>query len=339
MFSVQQYRSIREGAGLRERLDRGRLRLTGVDRRDYLQGLLTNDITALQPGTGCYSAFLTAQGRMIADMRLWELGDSILMDLPVDLAPGIRDRFDEFIFSEDVQVENISDSQAQFGLYGPGAARVLAAVLSDLTGPSLEGLAPFQIRSSSFDGTSVLVAGSDELGVFGFDVFVARERAEKLADALRAAGAEPVSAETMEVVRIEAGRPAFHADMTEDTIPLEAGIEDRAISHTKGCYVGQEIIVRVLHRGQGRVAKRLVGLTLAPAAAVPSPGDRLFAADREIGTITSAARSPALERPIALGYVHRDFVQPGTEIAVAHGDNREPAVVTQLPFVGAEVAE
>jgi folate-binding protein YgfZ len=338
MFSVQQYRSIRERAGLRERLDRGRLRFTGADRRSYLQGLLTNDIEALSPGTGCYSALLTAQGRMITDMRLWELGDAIAMDLPADLAPAIRDRFDQFIFSEDVQVENVSESLAQFGLYGPHAARVLTAVVSDPAVP-FATLAPFQIRSCSFDGTAVLVAGSDELGVEGFDLFVGREGAEKIADALRAAGAEPVSAETVEVVRIEAGRPAFNADMTEDTIPLEAGIEDRAISHTKGCYVGQEIIVRVLHRGHGRVAKRLVGLTLAPTAPVPSPGDRLVSADREIGTITSAALSPALERPIALGYVHRDFVQPGTEIAVAHGENREPAVVTQLPFVGAEVPE
>jgi folate-binding protein YgfZ len=340
MFSVQQYRSIREGAGLRERRDRGRLRLIGADRGDYLQGLLTNDIAALQPGTGCYSAFLTAQGRMITDMRLWELGDSLLMDLPADLAPAVRDRFDQFIFGEDVQVEDVSASQAQFGLYGPRAAGVLAAVLSERTVPaSLEALAPFQSTVWSYDGTSVLVAGSDELGVAGFDVFVAREAAEKLADALRAGGAEPLSAETMEVVRIEAGRPAFHADMTADTIPLEAGIEDRAISHTKGCYVGQEIIIRVLHRGQGRVARRLVGLVFGAAAATPSPGDRLYAADREIGSITSAALSPALERPIALGYVHRDFVQPGTEIAVAHGDGREPAVVTQLPFVGPEITE
>ena len=338
MFSGQQYRSVVERAALRDRTDRGRLLLTGADRRAYLQGLLTNDIEALSAGTGCYSAFLTAQGRMITDMRVWELGEAILMDLPADLAPAIRDRFDQFIFSEDVQVEDVSAAQAQFALHGPRAARTLASALapggsSGSILAALQAMTPFQNRSWNYDGTPVLVACSDELGLPGFDLFVERAAAERLASALQLAGAEPVSAETAEILRIEAGRPAFHADMTEDTIPLEAGIEDRAISHTKGCYVGQEIIVRVLHRGHGRVARHLVGLTLAPSSPVPSRGDRLYASDREIGSVTSAAHSPALERPIALGYVHRDFVEPGTEIAVAHEDRRETAIVTRQPFV------
>ena len=144
----------------------------------------------------------------------------------------------------------------------------------------------------------------------------------------------PSIQKSADVCRIENGRPVFGRDMTSDTIPLEAGIEDRAISLTKGCYVGQEIIISVLHRGQGRVARRLVGLTLDPTASVPGGGSTIRAGDREIGVVTSAAMSPALGRPIALGYVHRDFVEPGTAVTVVSGDQALPAVVTQLPFVG-----
>jgi folate-binding protein YgfZ len=139
----------------------------------------------------------------------------------------------------------------------------------------------------------------------------------------------PVPDAEAEAVRIESGRPRFGLDMDTDTIPLEAGLEDRAISRSKGCYVGQEVIVRVQDRGHGRVAKRLVGFTFDAAAAVPSAGARIASGDREIGRVTSAVRSPALARPIALGYVHRDFVEPGTGVAV----DGVPAVVAALPFV------
>ena len=173
----------------------------------------------------------------------------------------------------------------------------------------------------------------DDLSDLGFDLLIDTAHLEGLAQALREAGAVDVDPAVAEICRIESGRPIFGKDMAEDTIPLEAGIEDRAISLTKGCYVGQEIIIRVLHRGHGRVARRLVGLMLDPGAAVPAPGSAIRAGDREIGTITSAALSPALGRPIALGYVHRDFVEPGTAVTVADAGRSSPALTTRLPFV------
>jgi folate-binding protein YgfZ len=131
-----------------------------------------------------------------------------------------------------------------------------------------------------------------------------------------AAGAVRGTSADAEVVRIEHGRPRFGVDMDTDTIPLEAGIEARAISRSKGCYVGQEVIVRVQDRGQGRVARRLVGLTFAAAAPVPAAGTRIVSGDRDIGRITSATWSPAAGRPIALGYIHRDFTEAGTPVEV-----------------------
>jgi folate-binding protein YgfZ len=150
--------------------------------------------------------------------------------------------------------------------------------------------------------------------------------------AIGQAGAVLVGNDTTEVTRVEAGRPAWPRDMNETTIPLEAGIEDRAISLTKGCYVGQEIIIRVLHRGHGRVAKRLVGLRMAGDAAVPSAGDPIRSGDREIGAVTSAVFSPRAGGPIALGYVHRDFVEPSTGVVVVHDGHGTDAAVVSLPL-------
>ena len=332
-----QYGALREGAGLIDRSDRGRLLLTGADRRAYLQGLLTNDIAALTPGTGCYSAYLTAQGRMMADVRTFEMGDALLADLVGAVAPGVFDRWSQYVFSEDVTIEDLSESTAQIGVYGPAAAEVLEGALAAgrLPGeptPSAQMLESMPVYANSrwnLGAAPVFVLRSDDAGVMGFDVVVTRDRRTELEDLLRVAGAVDVGAEAALACRIEAGRPLFKVDMTEETIPLEAGIEDRAISLTKGCYVGQEIIIRVLHRGQGRVARRLVGLAFDPSAAVPERGERIRAGDREVGTITSAVQSPALGRPIALGYVHRDFVEPGTPLIVAGA----PAVVSALPFV------
>jgi folate-binding protein YgfZ len=333
MFSLQQYRALREASGLVDRSHRGRLRLTGQDRRDYLQGLLTNDVAALTPGTGCYAALLTAQGRMISDMFVVETGEDILLDLERDVTAKVAAHLDRFIFSEDVQVADESDILAQVGVFGPYAARAVSSAFGGaLSAQELGALRPLDNRTWTFGGAPVVVVCRDDVGVPGFDLLIARGKSEEIADAVRRAGAVDIDPETVEALRVEAGRPAFGKDMGEDTIPLEAGIEDRAISLTKGCYVGQEIIIRVLHRGHGRVARRLVGLALEPSADVPARGDRIRAGDREIGSVTSAVRSVALGRPLALGYVHRDFVAPATAVAIVTGASVQPASVTELPL-------
>jgi folate-binding protein YgfZ len=338
MSSLDDYRVLREGAGLLDRsASRGRLRLVGSDRRSYLQGLLTNDIAALTAGTGCYTAYLTPQGRMIADMRVFELGDALLVDLESDLADPVRTRWDQFIFSEDVTVESIAASTAHIGVYGPRAAAVLESAFSAGRSPGepspraglLEEIPLHGNRRWDVQGVPAITIRSDDLGVDGFDIVLPVEQRAPLVELLTRFGALLVSDDAMEICRVEAGRPRFHVDMDEDTIPLEAGIEDRAISLTKGCYVGQEIIIRVLHRGHGRVARKLVGLALEAGAPVPARGDTVRSGNREIGLITSAVKSPSLDRAIGLGYVHRDFTQAGTSVTVASF----PATVTPLPFV------
>jgi folate-binding protein YgfZ len=341
VFSREQYEALHGGTGTLLRADRRVLELTGADRLTYLQGLLTNDVAALAPGTGCYATFLTAQGRMIADVRVLETGGRVLLDLHHSTATVVRDKLDQFIFSEDVQVADLSASLSIVGAYGPTAATLVRAAL-DSSIPGVEGIPGpgelsawrvFENRRGQAGDDSIVVARSDEIGVPGFDVFVPVSASNALTASLIAAGATAIDTATVDIARVEAGRPRWPEDMNEDTIPLEAGIEDRAISQTKGCYVGQEIIIRVLHRGHGRVARRLVGLglDLDGGAPVPSSGDRIRSAERDIGAVTSAVFSPALRRPLALGYVHRDFVAPNTSVAIQHGEQSLAATVIRLP--------
>jgi tRNA-modifying protein YgfZ len=326
--SPEDYRHIRDEAAIGTIAPRQQIAVAGPDHATYLQGLLTNDIPALSPGHGCYAAWLTPQGRMLTDMHVLESGGMILLDVPAETADATRERLEQFIFTENVQVESLAGSLTGTWVHGPNAPAVLeravAPLLSDR--PGLAAWHDYQHSQLEFRGQPVSVARIDQLGVPGFCVFLEPSREPDLIAALTEAGAHRVSAGAIEAARIEAGYPVFGADMTDDTIPLEAGIEDRALSMTKGCYVGQEVIVRVLHRGQGRIARKLVNLRID--GAVPPRGARLFAADRDVGFVTSAAASPRLGT-IALAYVHRDFFAPGASIEVATAAGRLPALVTE----------
>jgi tRNA-modifying protein YgfZ len=322
------YEAVRHRAGAFSRSDLGRLVVSGRDRAAYLQGLLTNDIQALSPGRGCYAAYLTAQGRMITDLHAYELGDVILLTLPLEVKDPVMARLDQFIFSEDVQLGDVTSTFASRSVVGPEAATIVARVLQGADAAALTGLPEHGNLRAQFKDQPVIVLEVTDTGEPGFDVLVDAAEASALAAALRSAGAVDVESDVLDVFRVEAGVPKFHRDMDEDTIPLEAGIEARAISQTKGCYVGQEVIIRVLHRGHGRVARRLVGLVL-DGDRVPPSGTAAVADGREVGHVTSAVFSPALARPIALGYLHRDFTEPGARVAI----DGSSAVVSALPFV------
>ena len=322
------YTAAREAAALADRSERGTLIVTGGDRASFLHGLLTNDILALTPGRGCYAAWLTPQGRLVTDMRVLPLADRILLDVRAADAGALAERLDRLVFSEDVHVRRATGFE-QMRLAGPRAASILASALEADT-PDLAALPEYGgIEIPRADGT-IVVTRDDELGVPSLDVLASAAGAGDLRRALGAIGVPALDPAASETLRIEAGRPLFGVDMDGDTIPLEAGIEDRAISFSKGCYVGQEVIVRVTTRGQGRVARKLVGLLLE-GSRVPARGDAVYAGDRDIGRVTSATWSPGLGTPIALAYVHRDFSGPSTRVAVGAAPV-EPAEVTPLPF-------
>ena len=328
MVSDAAYRAARNRAASIDRSGRGRILVSGTDRASYLQGLLTNDIAALREGTGCYAAYLTPQGRMISDLYLYELGDAILIALPRHVKDAVLAKLDRFIFTEDASVRDVTDAFSEVAIVGPAGADVVTALIGNVAGNRIRALPEHGNVRVDFGGAAAIVTRVADTGVSGFEIYLEHAKAAELQSRLDAAGVVRADADTEETLRIEAGVPAFGRDMDEDTIPLEAGIEERAISFTKGCYVGQEVIVRVLHRGHGRIARKLVGLTIE-GDHVPAPGAIVRAGDREAGRVTSSTLSPSLNRPIALAYLHRDFLAPGTFVAV----DGSRAVVTELPFV------
>jgi folate-binding protein YgfZ len=247
--------------------------------------------------------------------------------VPAATRESVLQRLDQFIFTEDVQVSDLTGALAEVTVHGPGAAQLVEATAAGATG--LAGWAQYANTRAEFSGSPIVIARIDRVGVPGYTVFVDAARAAELAGTLETGGAVRVSADALEVARVEAGYPLFGVDMDEDTIPLEAGIEGRAISMTKGCYVGQEVIIRVLHRGHGRVARRLVGIRVRNSR--PPRGVRIRGDGRDIGLVTSSATSPRFGT-IALGYVHRDFVEPGTAVEVAAAPGFDAAIVSTLPF-------
>jgi folate-binding protein YgfZ len=256
------------------RADRGRLRLTGGDALEFLQGLVTNDVASLQVGESRDALYLTPQGRMITDMRVFRGKDEVLLSVPAELAAGLAVRLDFLIFTEDVQVADASQLIHEITLVGSTMAHTKDVF--------------FEARVQAAVCAEINADGVHEL--------------------------DPAEAEAM---RIEAGRARWGVDMNEETIPLEAGLLERAISQTKGCYVGQEVIVRVLHRGGGRVARRLMKIAFGPDfSEAPAPGTPITIDGAEVGKITSAARSRRLSRVVALGYVQRDHANPGTAVMV-----------------------
>lgn len=324
--------AVREGAVIGAISARAQIAVAGQDRATYLQGLLTNDIVSLAEGTGCYAAWLSPQGRMLTDMHVLQSAGMILLDVPLAEVNAVLARLDQFLFSEEVRLESLAEAMTGIWVHGPQAASVISKVVSGLSRTDPAEWLDYQHDTGTFDGNPVSVARIDQLGVPGYCVFLARALETQFVAAAVEAGARAVGAEVLDAARIEAGYPLFGVDMTDDTIPLEAGIDQRAISFTKGCFVGQEVVIRVLHRGGGRVVKKLVGLKLTTTADVqsvghPFKGAKVFSGEREIGVLTSVATSPRLG-VIALGYVHRDFTSPGTGVQV----DGHPATVVGLPM-------
>lgn len=306
-----QYRQLREECGLLDRSGRGVIAVSGPDGAEYLQGQLTNDVEALAVGEGQYAALLDRKGHLQADMRvLRPAAEEILIDTePGAPAAAALKHLTRYSIGRDVSVEDASAARSILSLIGPRAAEIAGA-------PPLPENA---CESITVAGTGALAVGSRD----GIDLICASEDGERLAAALREAGAVDVSAEAVELLRIEAGVPRFGAEMGTETMPAEAGIVERAVSFTKGCYIGQETVARLYYRGKPN--RHLRGLRLSAAAA---PGEPLRLGDKEVGRLGSTAVSPA-HGPIGLAILRREAA-PGAELSV--GEDGVKAVVVDLPF-------
>jgi len=228
-----------------------------------------------------------------------------------------------------VQLGDVTDALCVVALVGPQAAAV-AARANGLDVEALRALPDDGVVRHVVDGQPVVAMRVSDTGAPGLQIVAPRASLDAWIERWASDGVPLLDQPTADLLRIEAGVPRFGPDMAEDTIPLEAGIEARAISFTKGCYVGQEVIIRVLHRGGGRVAQKLVGLTWPADAAVPAAGAVLQHDGKDVGAVTSSARSEALGCPIALAYLKRDYLEPGTTVT---GPDGRVATVVALPFV------
>ena len=304
-----QYRALRESAGFCERGERRTLAVTGSEAAEYLQGQLTNEIEVLAPGEGTYAALLDRKGHMQGDMRVLRLEHGLRLETEAVAADAVLRHLSMYKIGRDVAVDEVSGELAIVSVIGPGAGELA------LGGP----LGPEHAhRRVEIGGAAALAVATDG----GLDLIFEPGDLEATIAALQAAGVEPVSEPAVEIIRVEAGRPRFGREMTTATMPAEAGINERAVSFNKGCYIGQETVARLHYKG--RPNRRLRGLELsAPAAS----GDPIRLGDRELGAIGTAVLSPA-HGPIALAIVRREG-ELGTLVEV--GGAAEARIV-DLPF-------
>jgi folate-binding protein YgfZ len=308
-----EHRVLAEGAGLVDRSERGKLALTGSEAKAFLHGQLTNDIEGLTPGTGAYAAFLTHKGKMQGDLRVLDVGDELLLDTERSSLQELFNMIRRFKLGMDVELHKRTLEMGLLSLVGPRARAVAGA--QDL--PATE----HANTRAELGGHPVVLAVTDS----GIDVFCAAEHTHDVRAALEAAGAVAVGEAAAEVARVERGRPRWGLDLDDSVIPQEAGLNDRAVSFTKGCYVGQETVARLYYRGKPN--RHLRGLRLSEPVATGTP---LRLGDRAVGRVGSSVVSPRLGA-IALALLRRE-AEPGATVTVGDGDAAATAEVVALPF-------
>jgi aminomethyltransferase len=299
------YRALRKGAALLDLTGRGHIQATGEDRVRLLHAMSTNHISALAPGDWVYAFFLNSQGRILADVNVICTESSLLLDTEPETGEAIYQHLDRYIIADDVTLTNLSGQVAVIGVEGPEAAVVLDRM----------GIAVPEAGHWT-EWRTWVVAAISASGERGFRLFVPLAERENVAGWAAGAGAIPVGREEWNTVRLENGVPRYGEDITDRQIPHDTGLVDRAISFSKGCYLGQEIVERV--RSRGHAGRKLLLLRIEGEAA-PAAHTKLFASGEEVGEVTSAAYSPAAGAVLALAYVRAKTVQPGVVYAFEDG--------------------
>ncbi len=327
-----EHAALRETAGLLDFSFRSRLCVTGADRARFLHGQVTNDIQCLQAGEGCYAALVTAKGKMQSDLNVYCLEAELLLDFEPALTERVSQRLEKFIVADDVQVTDVAPLYGLLSVQGPKASAAMTALglIHELPGRAFAF-----VKLDHAKLGEVYLMNQPRLGTAGFELFVPtpglRNLAERLNGCVCAVGGRPVGWQAFETARIEAGVPRFGADMDETKFPQECGIEGRAVSYTKGCYIGQEVLNRI--HTLGHVNKELRGLRLVDdLEKLPVKGDKLFQAGREAGHVTSAAFSQVMKGNIALAELRQEAGSVGNELILKSAAGESRARVVELPF-------
>ena len=326
---LEEYAAVRRRAGWLDFANRVVIEFSGPDAGDWLQGMLSNDIKGLSPGEGVPAAILNIHGKILADVRVLYTGETYLVDLWEHLKAGVREHLERHLVADEVEIADPSDGITQISIQGPDARERLSLLVNNdnLPASTLEHIA-IQHKDSC-----VRVIAANHTGEDGFDLLIEPQLLQTWLSQERdkpAAAAIPwIGLEAQNILRIEAGIPLYGIDMDDGTLLLETNL-DAAVSFTKGCYLGQEVVERIHSRGH--VNRKLVGLKCS-GDQVPNQGDVIGSTDRpNIGAITSATLSPELRCPVALGYVNREYTAASQPLVVQHESDRIPAVVAELPF-------
>lgn len=287
------------------RVDRGLIRVTGKDRLRWLQGMLTNDVSTLAPGGGCMAAACTRQGKMVGVMVVRLFEDHILLETEPESMPPLTAHFDKLIIMDDVKLEDVSSDWIGLEIFGAACRKIVDP-----------GSLPW-FHFVAFEGG--IASSNRTTGPEGLTLIVPPETTPP--------DGEPLTEEAYETLRIENGFPRWGRDMTSDDLPMEANLEPIAVSYDKGCYLGQEVILRV--RNFSEPPKRLVWLSL-DASDVPAPGTAIRCGMTDAGRVTSSTHSPRAGHAVALGYVGKEQNKPGTEVQI----DGTRAIVNPLPWHG-----
>jgi len=328
--AAAEYQLLRSAAGLIDLPQRALLQFTGPDRLSFLQGMLSNDLRRLNPFDGQYAAILTQQGKVIADVRVLCAMNSFYLDFWEDLKSKVIAHLQRYLVADDVEIDDRSDAYTFLSIQGPRAEMLLQKLLSETPLPTR----PKQHAMIDIEGAAICIVRDDRACNPAFDLILPRASAIRVArlltEAARQFSADWVGEEAQNILRVENGVPRYGLDFNENNLLLEVGIDD-AVSFTKGCYLGQEIVERI--RSRGHVNKKLCGLLLDGSSAAAA-GDPIHADGKIAGTITSSVLSLALGRPIALGYLGKEYWDPGTIVLVQHNESIIQGTVSKVPFIG-----
>lgn len=321
-----QYDALTRGVGFAQLLNRTILTVTGADRTQILQSFTTNDVKKLVAGSGCEAFVTSTQGKTLAHVLIFCEANQFIIDATPGQSTTIIAHFDRYVITEDVQFTDQTGQFCDLLVAGPKAASLLATVTG--TNPPTELLAH---AAATIAGRAVILRRVEFAGPIAYFVQVTIGDAATVAAALADAGAIRCEAAALESARLEAGTPLFGLDITPDNLPQEVARDTRAISFTKGCYLGQETVARI--DAIGHVNRLLVGLKFDNQD-VPAAGAGVLAAEQSVGHVTSAAWSPRLAAPLALAYIRRSHAKPGSQLSSSTG----PAEVVNLPLSAGDVS-
>ncbi|HEV8047996.1 MAG TPA: folate-binding protein [Terriglobales bacterium] len=314
-----EFRELLSACGVYDLSSRVKISLTGSDRVRWLNGMVTNNIRDLATGRGVYAFLLNPQGRILGDLYAYNRGDSITVDTDQAQSEKLLATFDHYIIMDDVEVSKLGQLTA-IGIAGPKARQALQTAGFEI--PELEAL---QSAETNWRNNPVTVARGDNPSVETYEVWLASDKVTAVRDALVQAGAKPVSANAMELLRVAAGIPRYGQDIRERDLPQETE-QQRALNFSKGCYVGQEIVERI--RSRGAVHRMFTGFDVQ--GELPALGTKIQSDGRDVGEITTTASLPVAggERRVALGYIRREIGTPAKQLQL---DNTQISVAT-LPF-------